>query len=67
MNSLPEAALWIFHINRDTTLGNDETHYERRWTDKDIQDLKRLLTMTINAIDNELLAKKYEAEMKEKK
>jgi hypothetical protein len=51
---------------RAAWLGNDETHYERRWENQDIEDLKRLLAMTINAIDNELLARKYESEMKEK-
>lgn len=28
-------------------LGNDETHYERRWLDKDINDLKELINITI--------------------
>ncbi|WP_410496597.1 hypothetical protein QTL86_04185 [Cellulosilyticum sp. ST5] len=28
-------------------LGNDETHYERRWIDKDINDLKQLIDITI--------------------
>lgn len=46
-------------------LGNDETHYYRKWEDKDLSDLKKLLHMTINAIDNQMLAQKYEKEMKE--
>ena len=28
MNSLPEAALWIFHINRDTTLDGSLAIYD---------------------------------------
>lgn len=33
---------------RAAWLGNDETHYERRWVDKDIQDLKRLIGATVH-------------------
>lgn len=47
---------------RATWLGNDEAHYDRRW-DKDISDLKTLIQLTVNAIENVLLAKKYEDEM----
>lgn len=35
-------------------LGNDETHYERRNSDKDLQDLKRFLTSSIKFIDADL-------------
>jgi hypothetical protein len=49
---------------RATWLGNDETHYYRRWENKDISDLKTLLRLTINAIENQLLAESYENEMK---
>lgn len=48
---------------RATWLGNDETHYLRKWEDKDIQDLKTLLQLTINSIENQLLAEAYESEM----
>lgn len=44
---------------RAAWLGNDEIHYLRRWTDKDIQDLKVLLNLTIGWIQNELLTKHY--------
>ena len=50
-----------------TWLGNDETHYYRKWEDKDLSDLKQLLHMTINSIDNQLLAEKYKKEMGERK
>ena len=50
---------------RATWLGNDETHYYRKWEDKDLTDLKNLLHLTINAIENQLLAESYEEDMKE--
>ncbi len=50
---------------RATWLGNDETHYVRRWEDKDISDLKILIKVTVNGIENILLAKKYVDEMPE--
>lgn len=48
---------------RAAWLGNDETHYERRWVDKDITDLKRLITLSANWIENVLLTRKYVEEM----
>jgi hypothetical protein len=48
---------------RAAWLGNDETHYVRKWTDKDVRDLKILITLTINWINNVLLTRKYTAEM----
>lgn len=48
-----------------TWLGNDETHYYRKWEDKDLADLKRLIHLTINAIDNELVGDEYMKSMKE--
>jgi hypothetical protein len=42
-----------------TWLGNDETHYVRKWEDKDINDLKILIRLTVNWIDNVLLTQKY--------
>lgn len=44
-------------------LGNDETHYVRKWEEKDIKDLKTLVKLTINWIENHLLTKKYISEM----
>jgi hypothetical protein len=40
-------------------LGNDETHYVRKWEDKDINDLKILIRLTVNWVDNVLLTQKY--------
>lgn len=48
---------------RAAWLGNDETHYSRKWETKDIEDLRRLVHLTVNGIDNALLAKKYMSEM----
>ena len=52
---------------RATWLANNETHYERIWTDHDIEDLKVLIRLTQNWIDNELLTAHYVAEMNSKK
>ena len=48
---------------RAAWLGNDETHYIRKWTDKDVSDLYLLVRLTVNWIDNHLLTKKYVNEM----
>lgn len=48
---------------RAAWLGNDETHYIRKWEDKDISDLKLLVRLTTNWVDNVLLTQKYVADM----
>lgn len=48
---------------RATWLGNDETHYVRKWEDKDIKDLKLLIQVTVNMIHNDLLTEKYLSDM----
>lgn len=48
---------------RAAWLGNDETHYLRKWEDKDISDLKLLVKLTVNGIENILLTQKYIEEM----
>ena len=52
---------------RATWLGNDESHYYRKWEEKDFEDLKTFLRLTINSIENQLLVEKYENEMQNKK
>jgi hypothetical protein len=47
-----------------TWLGNDETHYVRRWEDKDIKDLEALINLTMAWIQTNLLTEKYRKEMK---
>jgi len=48
-------------------LGNDESHYVRKWEQHDIKDLKTLIELTVNWIKNELLTKKYMNEMVDRK
>jgi hypothetical protein len=36
---------------RAAWLGNDETHYKRRWVDKDLNDLKRLIRLVLHWIE----------------
>lgn len=50
---------------RAAWLGNDETHYVRKWQDKDVDDLKLLIRLTVNWIENVLLTKKYIDDMSE--
>ncbi|MFS9204492.1 DUF4145 domain-containing protein [Streptococcus parasanguinis] len=45
LQKLAQATSWI---------GNDETHYVRRHTDKDLQDLKKFLNATIRYIEYQL-------------
>jgi hypothetical protein len=40
---------------RATWLGNDETHYQRRWIDKDLNDLKTLIRVALYWIEAEYL------------
>lgn len=42
-----------------TWLGNDEGHYERRWVDKDLRDLKSLLHLTVGFVDEEIRLERY--------
>ncbi|MCI8965558.1 MAG: DUF4145 domain-containing protein [Clostridia bacterium] len=51
--------------SRATWLGNDQTHYIQKYNDKDIQDLKRLIKLSVNWIEMIYLTK--EAENIEKK
>jgi hypothetical protein len=52
---------------RATWLGNDETHYLRKWEGKDLQDLKELLQLVITTIHSELLYHKMKRDMPEGK
>lgn len=44
---------------RASWLGNDETHYVRKWEDKDINDLKILIDLVIHWIVMERLTETY--------
>jgi hypothetical protein len=48
---------------RAAWIGNDETHYIRKWEGKDIQDLKTLIRLTVNWIENVLLTAHYTKDM----
>lgn len=49
--------------SRALWLGNDETHYLRKWKDKDITDLKKLIDLTIHWIEIERDTEQYVNEM----
>lgn len=51
--------------SRATWLGNDQTHYEQKYTDKDIKDLKKLIKLSVNWM--EMIYLTDEAEEIEKK
>ena len=48
---------------RAVWLGNDETHYVRKWENKDIKDLKVLIAMTVAWIEIELFTVQLEKDM----
>ncbi|CAD6494485.1 MAG: hypothetical protein LAKADJCE_00787 [Candidatus Argoarchaeum ethanivorans] len=50
-----------------TWLGNDETHYIKKWEDKDLGDLKKLINITVHYILMELQAKTYLSDMEDNK
>ena len=52
---------------RAAWLGNDETHYVRKWEDKDLQDLKKLIRLTLHWIEMETLTGEVIADMPEGK
>ena len=54
IKNMAERAVW---------LGNDHTHYVKKWEDKDIKDLKILIDLTLHWIEMEMLTAKYENEM----
>jgi hypothetical protein len=52
---------------RATWLGNDETHYIRRWETKDVHDLKALIDLTVHWISVDLLSAEVIKEMPDPK
>lgn len=50
---------------RAAWLGNDETHYVRKWEDKDLEDLKDLISLTVHWIEAEAITNKMLSEMPE--
>jgi hypothetical protein len=56
VQAVAKRALWV---------GNDETHYLRKWEDRDINDLATLIKLTIEWIDIERQSAAYIEEMPE--
>src|SRR5260370_22941174 len=52
---------------RAAWLGNDETHYTRKWEDKDLEDLKKLIQLTVHWIEMEEMTTSVVEEMPEGK
>jgi hypothetical protein len=52
---------------RATWLGNDEAHYHRKWETKDVEDLKKLIELTMSWIKSHILTEQFKKEMPEKK
>lgn len=50
---------------RAVWLGNDETHYVRKWTEKDVSHLKQLIELTVRWIESEIETQTLLAEMPE--
>lgn len=50
---------------RAVWLGNDQTHYTKKWVNKDLKDLKMLIKLSINWISSELLTKQLHVTMPE--
>ena len=50
---------------RSLWLGNDETHYLRKWTNHDVEDLVTLIKLTVNWIEIDHLSKSYVQQMPE--
>ncbi|MFC0235148.1 hypothetical protein [Fictibacillus phosphorivorans] len=54
IKAMAERAVW---------LGNDETHYVRKWENKDITDLKVLIELTVHFLTMKIKAEQYKREM----
>ncbi len=52
---------------RAVWLANDESHYVRKWEEKDIKDLKILIQLVVNWIDSSILTDDFIADMQPKK
>lgn len=48
---------------RAVWLGNDETHYTRIWANKDVNNLKQLIELTVRWIENEIETERVLQEM----
>lgn len=48
---------------RAVWIGNDETHYIRKWEEKDLGDLKNLIKLTVRWLEIEKLSEQYQENM----
>ena len=48
---------------RAAWLGNDKTHYKRKWVDKTLEYLKNLIDLTVHCIEMETLTLSFENDM----
>lgn len=51
---------------RAAWLGNDETHYMRKWGAQDLQDLKKLIDLTVHWMEAEALTNQLLTAMPDK-
>lgn len=58
IKSVAKRAVW---------LGNDEIHYIKKWENKDLQDLKKLIDLTTHWIISEAITESFLKEMPEQK
>lgn len=56
IKSVAKRAVW---------LGNDETHYVKKWEGKNLEDMKKLIDLTIHWIEMEALTHSFEDDMPE--
>lgn len=54
------------NAERAVWLGNDETHYVRVYEEFDIEDIKKLIQLTVFYIQSEILSGEYEDKLKKK-
>ena len=54
IKSVAKRAVW---------LGNDETHYIRKWEGKNLNDLKKLIDLTVHWIEMEKLTQSFQEDM----
>ena len=57
VNEIAKRAIW---------LGNDETHYVRKWDERSLKDLKGLIDLTLYWIESEIKSNEILSEMPEK-
>jgi hypothetical protein len=53
--------------SRATWIGNDETHYVRKWEDQDLTDLKKLINLTVHWVTAEVVTAELLISMPDKK